>query len=72
MVESNNFTFYTEESKPLLICDIMYNDVQAENIYVINLDDKYDEPYVECLADIPIGTLPFLLKEKSIFFAEKF
>ena len=71
MVESNNFTFYAEESKPLLICDIMYNDVQAENIYIINLDDKYDEPYIECLADTPIGTLPFLLKEKNIFFAEK-
>ena len=69
--EDENFIFYVGESKVHLMCDIMDSDAQAENIYIINLSNKYDEPYVECLADIPIGTLPFLLKEKSIFFAEK-
>lgn len=67
----DNFVLYVGNHKNILINDILNNDVDSENIYVINLSTKYDEPYIECLADIPIGTLPFLLKEKSIFFAEK-
>lgn len=67
----DNFVLYVGNHKNILINDILNNDVDSENIYVINLSTKYDEPYIECLADIPIGILPFLLKEKSIFFAEK-
>lgn len=67
----DNFVLYVGNHKNILINDILNNDVDSENIYVINLSTKYDEPYIECLADIPIGTLPFLLKEKSIFFAER-
>ena len=71
MVDKDNYILYVRNHKNLLINDIINNDVASENIYVVSLSTKYDEPYVECLADIPIGTLPYLLKEKSIFFAEK-
>lgn len=71
MVDKDNYILYVRKHKNLLINDIINNDVASENIYVVSLSTKYDEPYVECLADIPIGTLPYLLKEKSIFFAEK-
>ena len=71
MVDEDNYILYVRNHKNLLINDIINNDVASENIYVVSLSTKYDEPYVECLADIPIGTLPYLLKEKSIFFAEK-
>ena len=67
----DNFVLYVGNHKNILINDILNNDVDSENIYVINLSTKYDEPYVECLADIPIGTISYLLREKSIFFAEK-
>lgn len=66
-----NFVLYVGNRKNMLLDDVINNDTESENIYVINLSSKYDEPYIECLADIPIGTLPYLLKEKSIFFAEK-
>lgn len=67
----DNFVLYVGNHKNILINDILNNDVDSENIYVINLSTKYDEPYVECLADIPIGTISYLLREKSIFFAER-
>ena len=67
----DNFVLYVGNHKNILINDILNNDVDSENIYVINLSTKYDEPYVECLADIPIGKISYLLREKSIFFAER-
>lgn len=69
--KEDNFVLYVGNHKNILINDILNNDVDSENIYVINLSTKYDEPYVECLADIPIGTISYLLREKSIFFAER-
>jgi hypothetical protein len=41
------------------------------DIKVVCVGDEYKSPYIEDLADVPIGVIPFLLKEESIIFIEK-
>ena len=66
-------TLYTnKKEKIFLIREIIDNNIDINtNIYVINLSEKYGEPYIENLADINIGTIQFLIEEEDIIFALK-
>lgn len=64
----------------MLDIEIIDNKLQAiteaiqnenNNIYVLSLDNKYDEPYVERLGDNPLDVMPYLLKNDDIFFIRK-
>lgn len=41
------------------------------DIYVLSLDEKYDEPYVERLSENPLGVMSYLIKNENIFFVKK-
>lgn len=61
------------KDKKELISEIIYSDKYKDNmdIKVVCVGDEYKSPYIEDLADVPIGVIPFLLKEESIIFIEK-
>lgn len=41
------------------------------DIFILSLDDKYDDPYVERLSDNPLDVMPYLLNNDEIFFIKK-
>lgn len=41
------------------------------DIYVLSLDKKYDEPYVERLSENPLGVMSYLIRNENIFFVKK-
>lgn len=61
------------KDKKELISEIIHSDKYKDNmdIKVVCVGDKHISPYIEDLADVPIGVIPFLLKEESIIFIEK-
>lgn len=61
------------KDKKELMSEIIYSDKYKDNmdIKVVCVGDEYISPYIEDLADVPISTIPFLLKEESIIFIEK-
>ena len=42
-----------------------------DDIYILSLDDEYDEPYIERLSDNPLDVMPYLLNNDDIFFVRK-
>ena len=43
----------------------------SDDIFILNLDDEYDEPYVEKLSENPLDVMPYLLNNDDIFFVRK-
>lgn len=67
----NNFSLYIgKDSKKDCINKILDGtiNIESKDIYIVNLDTTYDEPYIENLADIEISSIPFIIKEEKIFF----
>lgn len=67
----NNFSLYIgKDSKKDCINKILDGtiNIESKDIYIVNLDTTYDEPYIENLADIEISSIPFIVKEEKIFF----
>ena len=67
----NNFNLYIgKDSKKNCINKILDGtiNIESKDIYIVNLDTTYDEPYIENLADIEISSIPFIVKEEKIFF----
>lgn len=67
----NNFSLYIGRgSKKDCINKILDGtiNIESKDIYIVNLDTTYDEPYIENLADIEISSIPFIIKEEKIFF----
>lgn len=67
----NDFRFYVgKDAKKECLAEILDNslDIEREDVYIVNLDTTYDEPYIENLADIDISTIQFLINEEKIFF----
>ena len=67
----NNFNLYIgKEKKKNCINKILDGtiNIESKDIYIVNLDTTYDEPYIENLADIEISSIPFIVKEEKIFF----
>lgn len=62
--------YITKDDKELLLNRIFNKDIDIEkdNIYLVNLDTKYNEPYVEYLAEVNIGTINYLLNDNDIIF----
>ena len=64
----------------MLNIEIIDNKLQAiketvlgneTNIFILSLDDKYDDPYVKRLSDNPLDVMPYLLNNDEIFFIKK-
>jgi hypothetical protein len=67
----NNFSLYIgKDSKKDCINKILDGtiNIESKDIYIVNLDTTYDEPYIENLANIEISSIPFIIKEEKIFF----
>lgn len=67
----NNFSLYIgKDSKKDCINKILDGtiNIESKDIYIVNLDTTYDEPYIENLADIEISSIQFLINEEKIFF----
>lgn len=67
----NNFSLYIgEDSKKDCINKILDGtiNIESKDVYIVNLDTTYDEPYIENLANIEISSIPFIIKEEKIFF----
>lgn len=67
----NNFSLYIgKDSKKDCINKILDGtiNIESKDIYIVNLDTTYDEPYIENLADIEISSIPFIVREEKIFF----
>ena len=67
----NNFSLYIgKDSKKDCINKILDGtiNIESKDIYIVNLDTTYDEPYIENLADIEISSIPFIIREEKIFF----
>ena len=67
----NNFSLYIgKDSKKDCINKILDGaiNIESKDIYIVNLDTTYDEPYIENLANIEVSSIPFIIKEEKIFF----
>lgn len=57
---------YSDKSN--IINEAIYNG--NNNIYVLSLDEKYGEPYIERLDINPLDTMKYLLENDDIFFVK--
>ena len=58
------------DNKLQAIIEVAQGD-SNNDIYVLSLEEKYDEPYLERLDVNPLDAMPYLLNNDDIFFIRK-
>lgn len=57
------------DNKLQAITETVQGDIN--DIFILSLDDEFDEPYIERLSDNPLDVMPYLLNNDDIFFVRK-
>ena len=58
-------------NKRQVIIDIIDNKNSDNAIYVLSLNERYGDPYIERLDINPLDTMNFLLNDDEVFFIRK-
>ena len=59
------------DNKRQVIIDIIDNKNSDNAIYVLSLNERYGDPYIERLDINPLDTMNFLLDDDEVFFIRK-
>ena len=57
------------DNKIQVIIDTVKGDI--DDVYVLSLEDSFDEPYIERLDSNPLDVMSYLLENDDIFFIRK-
>ena len=57
------------DNKIQVIIDTVKGDI--DDVYVLSLEDSFDEPYIERLDINPLDVMSYLLENNDIFFIRK-